>query len=425
VIVIVMALTILGLSLFSLSGYEAQFFRPTLDQAQAMQSTRGGIEWARFVLQSTDSLDVVRTAARPAGVTGVVARAARFDSDTFDTADSTGAVFVDPPRPVWVRAVGSMGGQQGAVLAKFQPATGVDLYKRLMTVMDSVVIFGGTKGTDEFGNTLLLGNIRAPVVKDYDGTIINPATIHGPPCVAPGSFPPPEQDLKGNWWQQKYAAATYLPAGGGQITLGPTGPDPGIYRTDPGEVVGGRSWSVGLDGSECTVNVRGTSIWMFPDGLRCEKQLQIKKIGSNPAVVILVSRPGPPTGGKEDDIGFALLGGLDVDAGISLFIVSSGGVEIEHWLDATQSSGSANYVSIYANYVKLMGPKNPGNGNGNGNVDMSLNHGSCSTSPNQDLKNGLVDKLIDQDLLPNSRFARKRLQLVSGGWSENSVTVGN
>ncbi len=140
VIVIVMALTILGLSLFSLSGFEAQFFRPTLDQAQAMQSTRGGIEWARFVLQSTDSLDMVRIAARPAGVEGVVARAARFDSDTFDTADSTGAVFVDPPRAVWVRAVGSRGGQQGAVLAKFQPTAGVDLYKRLMTVMDKLVI---------------------------------------------------------------------------------------------------------------------------------------------------------------------------------------------------------------------------------------------------------------------------------------------
>lgn len=427
VIVIVMALTILGLSLFSLSGFEARFFRPTMDYAQAMQSTRGGIEWARYVLESTDSFDKVRTSTKPPGVSGVVAR----KGSDFLSAESTGVVFEDPPKMVWVRAVGDQGDQEGAVLAQFMPSAGQDLYKRLITVVDRLVI---NSESDRVGNTLLYGNIRmgAPKIVDYNGAEVKDTDFSGVHCVDRQSFPSPALDLMGEWWAQKYAVAQYLPATGGPFTIGPAGPEPAIYRTDPGENYGSpssRYWSVQIEGAECTVNVRGISIWMFPDGLRCDTQLRFHNISSdpvnNPATVILVARPGPPSGGIEDDVAFALLGGIWVEQNVNLFIVSKGGVEIEHVNDAQTENGFASYLSVYADWAKFMGPLNPGGGGG-GNADMELYHGSsCNANVPNDNKDKLVDQLIEKDLLPNSRLARRRLAFIKGSWQEKPATVGN
>ena len=50
VVMFVLALTILGISLFGLSSYEAQFFGTSSDGSQAFYSAVGGIERAKFVL---------------------------------------------------------------------------------------------------------------------------------------------------------------------------------------------------------------------------------------------------------------------------------------------------------------------------------------------------------------------------------------
>jgi len=425
VIVIVMALTILGLSLFSLSGFEARFFHPAVNQAQAVQLGRAGVDWARYVLESTDDLDSVRIATPPDGIAGVIARR----GTDFDSADSTGNVFPTAggnPDPIWVRAVASQGNQESAVLARFSPNEGHDLYKRLITVMDKLVI-KQDDDAERFGNTLLIGNIRMGTVRieDYNGDAITDP-LHGPPCVAQHSFPRPEQDLGPGaaWWQEKYATAQYLP-GDAPITLGPTGTTPGVYRTDPGEPFGtpSRWWSAVLEGDECNVNVRGTSIWMFPDGLRCNGQLQLTNVGTGPATVIMVGRPtpGPPSGGPQDenDVGFALLGGILTVGTVNVFMISTGGVEIEHLeVPWHNKEGHANYISIYSDWVRLMGPREPN--------DMTFKHGdNCNDVPPQDAKDGLVDQLIEANLLPNSRLARRRLTFVPGTWNENPTPVGN
>jgi hypothetical protein len=78
----------------------------------------------------------------------------------------------------------------------------------------------------------------------------------------------------------------------------------------------------------------------------------------------------------------------------------------------------AGYLSIYADWAKFMGPL--------GAPDLELWHGSgCSVAPPQDAKDGLVDQLIEANLLPNSRFARRKLTFVPGTWNENPTPVGN
>ena len=425
VIVIVMALTILGLSLFSLSSFEARFFRPAVNQAQAVQSGRAGVDWARYVLESTDDLDSVRIATPPDGISGVIARR----GTDFEGSDSTGYVFPPPgvdPEPIWVRAVASQGNQESAVLAKFSPNAGQDLYKRLITVIDRIVI--EDDNGECFGNTLLYGNIWMGDVRieDWDGenfgNSINPATLKGINCISEVALPRPELDLDGTWWNEKYAAAEDLPASG-SFSIGAPGSASRIYRTNGGETQGNRRWSAVLEGSECTVNVRGTSVWLLPEGLHCDKQLRFHNVGPDKATVIMVAKPGPlldPGGSKlEQDVGFALLGGVNFESNVRVFMISSGCVEIEHHLDAMSDAGSAKYLSIYADWAKFLGPES-------GSEDMTLEHGlACNAYVEEDAKDHLVDQLIEANLLPNSRFARRKLAFVPGTWNENPITVGN
>jgi len=406
-----------------------------VNNAQAVQSGRAGVDWARYVLESTDDLDSVRIATPPPGITGVIARRGNTIEEFEAPGDSTGTVFTPPYTPIYVRAVANQGNQESAVLAKFTPSPGQDIYKRLMTVMDRLEI-KRDDDAERFGNTLLTGSIRMGTVRieDYAGDTIDiiATPLKGTNCVDQQAFPRPEADLASGevWWEEKYKAAQYIPPND-PITIGPTGAVPGIYKTDPGQAFGSpdsRWWSAVLEGNQCNVNVRGTSIWMFPDGLRCNDQLKLTNIGTGPATVIMVSRPtpGPPSGGPQDenDVGFALLGGIFTVANgsgenVNVFMISTGGVEIEHseqpWHD---KEGRANYLSIYADWVRLMGPSEPN--------DMNLYHGtSCNDVPPQDVKDGVVDQLIEANLLPNSRFARRRLAFVPGTWNENPTPVRN
>jgi len=204
------------------------------------------------------------------------------------------------------------------------------------------------------------------------------------------------------------------------MTIGPTGTAPGIYRTDPGAQLPDRYWSAVLEGDECNVNVRGTSIWMFPDGLRCNDRLQLTNVGAGDATVIMVSRPGPGSG-LESDVGFALLGGITTANKVNVFMVSTGAVEIEQSQPNWKAKGSSvGYLSIYADWVKLMGPQG-----GAENMDLLHGNTTCNEVPSQDAKDGLVDQLIEANLLPNSRFARRRLTFIPGTWNENPTPVGN
>src|SRR5882762_4373424 len=90
VVMFVLALTILGISLFGLSTYEAQFYGESSNALQAFYSAAGGIERAKFVLVSQKTLEsVTDNLTQPGGVEGVVYARAWF---TDDPQDSTGPI---------------------------------------------------------------------------------------------------------------------------------------------------------------------------------------------------------------------------------------------------------------------------------------------------------------------------------------------
>jgi len=107
-----------------------------------------------------------------------------------------------------------------------------------------------------------------------------------------------------------------------------------------------------------------------------------------------------------------------------LFIISSGGVELEQNLSADHDNANAPYLSIYARYAHIQPPYVLPNQNPEPVAEYY--HGSsCGSVPPEDAFGGLVDQLIKEDLLPNSRFCRRRLVLTAGTWQESAIGTGN
>jgi hypothetical protein len=133
VVIFVLALTIIGISLFSLSIYEAQFLQRSIDREQAFQSAAGcGLERARFVLTLPgDMLDSVQTSLPP-GVVRTVA---------IQGEDSTGAVdWGINADSVLIRVTAGRVGTQRVVEAYFRPVLTSNYYSSLITVSEGIEV---------------------------------------------------------------------------------------------------------------------------------------------------------------------------------------------------------------------------------------------------------------------------------------------
>src|SRR5262249_2977160 len=120
VVMFVLALTILGLSLFSLSSYEAQFLTRSFDSDQAFYAAQSGIEHAKFVIAKQRKLVDVSTSLFPAPEV-VYARAARTDTVPMDTTSSIDAF--PPGTPISIRVMASVNGVRRMIEASYIPSS--------------------------------------------------------------------------------------------------------------------------------------------------------------------------------------------------------------------------------------------------------------------------------------------------------------
>lgn len=190
---------------------------------------------------------------------------------------------------------------------------------------------------------------------------------------------------------------------------------------------GGRNWTIAPLPNLNTITVTGTCLWMLPLGLYTDHQVTISSGNGSPATLILVAGYDQHSPGViEDGIGWSFQGGIQVDANVRLFIVSSGGVELEQSSFNVGDNATVPYLSVYARTVHIQGPRD--DSGGTNPPQAKYIHGySCdpSATPVEDQYGGLVDQLIKQNLLPNSRFCRHRLALTAGTWQESAVGTGN
>jgi hypothetical protein len=399
----VLVLTILGLSLFSLSGFEAQFFARSNERARAFNVAASGIERARFALMATDSLQSVWQQL-PSGELNY-AVALQGGAGPTD-GDSAGKVDWKGPN-IWIRTVAQVGVAQVVLQARFDPNEPETFYKRLITARDVQLDVPGPRWSQIY----LSGAIMLPEPSFSDTAWNRPPD--GPvPCMFPFTRPPiqihanplPLPPLDSYFaeklalpqlqqWSLNGASHDYgLLAGIGNI---------GYFYRPPNNPAD--SWTV-QENQASTIHVSGTAVWLADPGIDFLDNVTVQ---GNPITdrLIIVARPkvhGQPTGAIEFE------GGLTSD--VPLILVSDGKVRFDSQPVYTVATRVA-YLSIYCNRVQIGGPDAP--------AKMELTH-PPSLLPN--VLDPIIDELFAAGVLPNVDLGtQSRLSLVAGTWEERNA----
>ncbi len=132
VVMLVLALTILGFSLFSLSGFEAQFFGGAMHETQAFYDATGGIDRAKFVLENTGNLASVK---QDLPLEGVVWASARY----VESGDSTRDVdWDDATKLIQIRVVAEERGLRKVLEANFTPGSQHSVYENTLVTNGNI-----------------------------------------------------------------------------------------------------------------------------------------------------------------------------------------------------------------------------------------------------------------------------------------------
>jgi hypothetical protein len=412
VVIFVIALTIIGISLFSLSSYEAQFLQRSIDEEQAFQSAVGGIERAKFMLTRTSQLASVKDALPIENVTAAVAI-----QDHGGVGDSIGQVNWQGMN-VSIRVTAEVNGVQRMVEGLFTPkdSVAVNYYSSLITVSGGIGVEDHSPlAPHERDFTVLLDG---PI---WESSLQHPHWLH--------HLQPPEPDsIRKSPAVPVPDVAPFLvdpsgPIGTAQLAVR-SGPDTlPIYTLNAGGTPGVPAYFLADDTDAnfsfnsfprpgCTIRVSGLAVWLLPRGAMFYQGTVITSdpITGNPSTDCLVVIAGPMTGhfgsssapGPTSSICF--LGFVRAD--IPVILVSSGEVLLWHENDWSVD-GFVNDLAIFAHSARFMGPW------ASAAPAASL---QLHRDPNGPLNTSFLDALASQGALPNASSSGRRLDLVAGSW---------
>ncbi|MBI5709849.1 MAG: pilus assembly PilX N-terminal domain-containing protein [Candidatus Eisenbacteria bacterium] len=352
VVMFVLALTIIGISLFGLSSYEAQFFSRSEDQTQAFFVAQGGIQRAMFAISWSDSLGTVM-GNLPPGVTYAVA----MQDKGGGFVDSTGPVaWGDPTKPVVIRATARVGDATRTLQARYFATEGENYYKRLLTSTRTIVVSDTnpdyptrtTCGTVALNGNVWLGGSGSAADSSWMGCV--GSWSGSPPVEHPPAIPTPE-------------VTTFLAAHPGGST--PEYKDEGNtrelkFKGTPGNVKYYRGPTTGSDftfheDKRLKVEVKGYAIWMLEKGARFDQVVDIKGEGEgeNKSCLVIIAAPGQDSYGETAGVWF--FGGIR-SSEIPVILVSNDKVIVEHHFNPNNLFGYANDLSIFARDILIMGP---------------------------------------------------------------------
>lgn len=366
VIIFVLALTIIGISLFSLSSYEAQFLERSLDGEQAFQSAVGGIDRSRFALCETSRLEAVGQNL-PENVIAAVAIQVRSGDSI-----STGPVEWVPDQVVHLRVTARVDGEQRTVTARFTPQEASNYYRQLLTTSGRVAVDPPESAdpglpaqrTIDLGGRIWQGTIQSPADTSWRDLLRSWAP--GPPILQ-GSAEVP--DLASYF--VAHPVGTALPAGYTReeepidlnryfLTADPAVPT--YYRVPAGFNAGACLYDM-CNGAIVTVIGRGCVVWELPAGVHFLNPVFIRADVGAPGhhwddrCLVIVAGPDPA---EPAHPAIFFEGGLQSD--IPLILVSDGAVGIQHinnpgFTNEAGFSTVAGDLAVFARNVVLRGPR--------------------------------------------------------------------
>lgn len=415
VVMFILVLTILGLSLFSLSGFEAQFMQNSLDTADAFYAAVGGLERAKFALIHGNTLESVTANLPIEGVQYAVARQGP------DAADTMGTVAWNGPE-VWIRVLATKNGERKLLEARYHPSRTTDLYGRLMTLYGAL-----PQGAGAFDTCLYVQeHSYNPPFEDrsqqtiLDGEVWQNNTDTGwalplspEPAFVFGGVPLPELD---SYFAAHFATAIEADGNGQSHHYTPTGigkpNDVGFYKS----TWTGGDWGLKIDSGPppVRITVSGIVIWMFDHGFFSQRPVTVE--GTVNDMLVMVAKPS--TDPNQHNSGISTSSSLDSPNGVPVVLVTSGRVDLEMYEDPDLSA-TIDFLSIFARNVLIMGPR--ADPNGNQPQALTLKHPLPGVSHPA---NATLEKLYDLGLLPNvAPGAGRKLTMEPGTWRE--VTESN
>ena len=408
VVIFVIALTIIGMSLYSLSSYEAQFLQRSLDGEQAFQSAVGGIERAKFALTSplplpSYVLDNVRRSLPLENVTAAVA---------IQNGDSTGTVDWHGT-DVTIRVTAEVNGARRTVEGRFKPSLVNNIYAQAITTSGHITVDAAANAdpssppTDRSHTIDLTGRIwQGGTPVDTSWTLILRSWL--PPILTDPVDPPAvAQFLSGH---PSPTAAQFIPGPPPRYILdaGPGHPALAYFGVPVGTAASAFSlWDGTSVGPE--IQVTGCAVWLFPRGVRFDYQVQVTGHGPDDCLVIVADASGTCT--DDSTAGIWFFGGLQ--ANIPVILVADGRIYVQH-LNNYDGYSEAPDITLYARDVCLTGPNR-----------IPVTHPPPAVPPHMSLTHdptGRLDTywvpwLAGQGALPNlTSVSGRELTFVPGSW---------
>jgi hypothetical protein len=419
VVIFVLALTIIGLSLFSISGYEAQFLQGAADGEQAFQSAMGGLARARFVLSLPNSR--LENVTQDLPLEDVIAASARQVQNS-DTA-STGPVDWTPTNPVFLRVTARVNGRDRTIEGSFSPRESRTYYTQLLTTSGRITV--DSYWPQDRTQTVFLGG------RVWQGTVLSAADTLGwlaalPPWPdrprgiltgtvdAPdlasyfASHPPGTADYSARYFatSHRYPPQTWR--------LRATSHSRPTYNGPP---AGQPANAMLRDQTSIDPNIwirgSGCAIWEVPMGLQFDYQVKVGADDPQNSCLVIVAGASPADP-LHEGAGIRFFGGIQ--SSIPVILVSDGLVAIQHGnnLGLPCGSGHSSFMddlAIYAHDVRLTGPVGPSlcaHG-----IRMTLQHPALGSR----IDDYWVDLLASWSALPNiGSGGGRQLDLVSGSW---------
>ena len=410
VVMFVVVLTIIALSLFSLSSYEAQFMRQSLENTQLFYDANGAIDRARFLLSAPPR--TLATVGTNLGAGVVYARAMQGN-------DSLGPVQWNGGNPVVIRAlVQDVKGKQRMLEASFDPkGQPYDNLFSISALNRGLYNYGETQTGNPKAHVCLTGNVW----QTWQGTtfpyhyldVIYPTGCDDSFELELSPVPPPQMLAFWNTHPGGETPDWDTAPGQNQVLLDAGGPN-NIRLFETGVEDAPYSRNI-IGGTEVEIEVRGgVAIWKFDAAFRSAKTVKVVRAsgaaGPVTEMLVLLARkstdPANDDNTGTDDIGFIFKSGFDSPDGIPVIIVSDGYVAIENGDDTVSETMSIGWLTIYANFVHLHGPDKVGTYN--------FSH-VVNSNQNAETK---LQTLLDNGYLPNASPYRKQLTFIPGTWQE-------
>jgi hypothetical protein len=396
VVMFVLALTILGLSLFSLSSFEAQFLSRSTRGAQTLYDATSGIEWAKTVLAKEKRLIAVQNGqaadaagTRPPRVSYVVA---------WQGSDSTGIINYSSTAPVHIRSWADDGrGRRRLVEMQYTPQSPQGVYRSVIDSYDDIEAVA----VDGLGPrlTILDGPVRVNN-NDIDQTW---QSLPGPPIPMGDGVPYPQV---GTFISQHTVTKPVVHNGAiGRYTLTA---DPGVvtYFTSPANP----TFTIYDSHNNPEFNVSGTCVWIIPKGMRFDNLVVVRGTSAD-RLVIVAGRiefiPGvdPPSAWNKGIWFFSGFGsplGAPSSEQVPMVLVSDAEIAIDR-AGFTSGQGTANKISMFGNGVFLKGP--------NGGNSQILRYDPAIMDP-------IIDELAGGGALPNVTGSSASFIPIAGTWRE-------